>query len=472
MPMAPTALLIGGEWREAAERFDVRNPYDGTRVADVSRAVPADATAAIDGARPPVLSPYERAGVLSRARAHLAGQREAVARTVIAETGFTTKDVAGEIDRCLETLALSAEEAKRIAGEVVPFEGAPDGAGRFGYTRHEPLGIVVCITPFNAPLNTVAHKIAPAFAAGNAVILKPAERTPLSAALLCQALVEGGAPPGSISLLQGAGAEIGPALLADPRPAFFAFTGSTAVGKRIHAAAGLRRTQMELGSIAATLVLSDADPDIVAGAVAAAGYRKAGQVCTSVQLLFVEHTLGEAVTDALLERVGALRSGDPAIPDTEVGPVICASDAERIAGWVAEAEARGARVLAGGEREGCLVAPTLVDRVSQEMALRNREVFGPVVSIVPVRDLDEGIAEVNASPYGLAAGVFTNDLGRAQRCVEELEVGGVHVNQTSSARADLMPYGGWKESGFGHEGPGYAIREMTREKLVSIRAVP
>ena len=472
MSEVETGLLIGGAWRQGSSRLSVHNPFDGTEVAEVARAGPGDITAALDAARPPELAPYDRAVVLMRARDGLAARREEVAQVVIAESGFTVGDVAGEIDRCLETLALSAEEAKRLAGEVIPFGGAPGGAGRIGYTRREPLGIVVCITPFNAPLNTVAHKIAPAFAAGNAVVLKPSERTPLSAAMLCEALVEAGAPAGSISLLHGPGAELGPALLADPRPGFYAFTGSTAVGKRIHAAAGLRRTQMELGSIAATIVLADADPGTVAVGIAAAGYRKAGQVCTSVQLLFVEARAEPAVTEALATGVRALKFGDPAMAETDVGPVIAVAEAERIAGWIDEARAGGARLLAGGVRDGGLVAPTLLDHVAPGMALRDREVFGPVVSVVPFDALDDAIAAVNASPYGLAAGVFTNDLARGQHCIERLDVGAVHINQTSSARADLMPYGGWKDSGFGHEGPAYAIREMTREKLVSFRVAP
>ncbi|MEM7499116.1 MAG: aldehyde dehydrogenase family protein [Pseudomonadota bacterium] len=462
-------LFIDGVWRSSQARFADVNPYSGETLAEVAEASQEDIGAALDAAAPPAIAPYERAQVLLGARERLKARREAAIGLVVAETGFTRRDATGEFDRCLETLALSAEEAKRLAGEVVPFAGAPGGAGRWGHTRLYPVGTVVCITPFNAPLNTVAHKIAPAFAAGNAVILKPSEKAPLSAALLVEALAEAGAPAGSLALLHGAGAAIVPPLLADPRPGFYAFTGSTEVGRIVHRSAGLRRTQMELGSVSATIALADADPAAVARAVAQSGYRKAGQVCTSVQILLVEAPLAPALTDALTAAVEALTHGDPSSDDTDLGPVISAAAGTRIREWVAAAEAAGARLLRGGGGGGAMVPPVLLDRVGPDMAVTCREIFGPVVSIIPVADLDEAVGRVNASPYGLATGIFTNDLARAEHAVDRLETGAVHVNQTSSARADLMPYGGWKDSGFGHEGPAYAIRQMSREKLVSYR---
>ncbi|HIP78885.1 MAG TPA: aldehyde dehydrogenase family protein, partial [Kiloniellaceae bacterium] len=257
-----TGQLIGGFWTSTERRFSVINPYRREVVAEVCQAGPDEVHAVLAAASPPGQTPYERSEVLLRVRDRIAARDQDIIRVMVAESGFTVKDASGEVTRCLQTLTLCAEEAKRLAGDVVPFSGAPGGANRLGWTRLEPLGIVVAITPFNSPLNTVAHKVGPAFAAGNAVVLKPAEKTPLTAAMLCAAFVEAGAPAGSISLLQGKGSELGPALLDDPRPAFYAFTGSTAVGRKIHAGAGLRKTQMELGSIAATIVLSDADLDL------------------------------------------------------------------------------------------------------------------------------------------------------------------------------------------------------------------
>jgi succinate-semialdehyde dehydrogenase/glutarate-semialdehyde dehydrogenase len=370
----------------------------------------------------------------------------------------------------VETLRLSGEEARRLAGEVIPLEGAPQQAGRLAFTLRVPLGVVVAITPFNAPLNTPAHKIAPAFAAGNAVILKPSSSTPFTAALLVQALVDAGMPPGFLSLLQGSSALAG-RLLEDQRIRFYAFTGSTEVGRRIQQAAGLRRTQMELGSIACTIVCADADLEHALPRIVNAGYRKAGQVCTSVQLLLVQHARVDEVSRRLAAMVRALAYGDPTQPDTVVGPVISEAEARRIESWIAEAVSRGATCLAGGGRQGAVVAPTLLAGIDDSMTVACTEIFGPVVCILPFDTLDEAIARVNATPFGLAAGIFTNDLQAAFEAARRLEVGGVHVNETSSSRVDLMPYGGTKDSGFGREGPRYAILEMTEERIVTFTPI-
>jgi succinate-semialdehyde dehydrogenase/glutarate-semialdehyde dehydrogenase len=325
---------------------------------------------------------------------------------------------------------------------------------------------VVAITPFNAPLNTPAHKIAPAFAAGNAVILKPASSTPFTAALLVQALVDAGMPAGFLSLLHGSAA-LANSLLQDQRVRFYAFTGSTEVGRRIQQAAGLRRTQMELGSIACTIVCADADLDHALPRIVSAGYRKAGQVCTSVQLLLVQRACLDAVSGRLAGLVRALAYGDPTQPETVVGPVISEGEARRIEAWIAEAVSRGATCLAGGQRQDAVVAPTLLAGIDDSMTVACTEIFGPVVCILPFDTLDEAIERVNATPFGLAAGIFTNDLQAAFEAARRLEVGGVHVNETSSSRVDLMPYGGTKDSGFGREGPRYAMLEMTEERIVT-----
>jgi succinate-semialdehyde dehydrogenase/glutarate-semialdehyde dehydrogenase len=349
---------------------------------------------------------------------------------------------------------------------VIPLAGAPQQAGRIGFTLRVPLGVVVAITPFNSPLNTVAHKIAPAFAAGNAVILKPASATPLTACRLAEALVEAGVPRGFLSVLPG-GAPVADALIADERVRFFAFTGSTEVGRSIQSRAGLRRTQMELGSIACTILCDDANLDAALPKVVNASYRKAGQVCTSIQLLLTHQSLVAAVEARLTKLVQGLAYGDPYDPDTFVGPLISEKEAIRVEQWVEEAVAQGARRLAGGPRKGAVLPPVLLGSIDDSMKVGCREVFGPILCVVPFATLDEAIARVNATPYGLATGIFTNRLDDAFAAARRLEVGGVHVNETSSSRVDLMPYGGSKDSGFGREGPRYAVHEMTEERIVT-----
>jgi len=410
--------------------------------------------------------PFERGAILERAAALLEPRLDDFVRTMQMEAGFTASDATGEVRRCIQTLKLSAEEARRLAGEVVPLAGAPQQSGRIGFTLRVPLGVVVAITPFNSPLNTVAHKIAPAFAAGNAVILKPSSATPLTACKLAEVLLEAGVPRGFLSVLPGS-APVADWLIADERVRFFAFTGSTEVGRSIQQRAGLRRTQMELGSIACTIICDDARLDVALPKVVNAGYRKAGQVCTSVQLLLVHQSIVEDVQSRLAKLVQALPYGDPGNPDTVVGPLISEQEAIRVESWVEEAVAKGASRLAGGARKGAVVPPVLLASIDDSMKVGCREVFGPIVCIVPFASLDEAIARVNATPYGLATGIFTNRLDDAFAAARRLEVGGVHVNETSSSRVDLMPYGGSKDSGFGREGPRYAVHEMTEERIVT-----
>jgi succinate-semialdehyde dehydrogenase/glutarate-semialdehyde dehydrogenase len=409
---------------------------------------------------------FERGAILERAAALVEQRQDAFVSAMQMEAGFTATDAGGEVRRCVQTLKLSAEEARRLAGEVIPLAGAPQQAGRMGFTLRVPLGVVLAITPFNSPLNTVAHKIAPAFAAGNAVILKPASATPLTAFRLAEVLLEAGVPAGFLSVIPGR-AQVAEWLIADERVRFFAFTGSTEVGRSIQARAGLRRTQMELGSIAFTILCDDARLDAALPKVVNAGYRKAGQVCTSVQLLLAHRSIAGEVERQLAQKVKALKHGDPRDPDTFVGPLISEKEAIRVEAWIEEAVARGAQRLAGGARKGASIPPTLLTGIDDSMKVGCQEVFGPLVCVVPFDTLDEAIARVNATPYGLATGIFTNRLEDAFRAARRLEVGGVHVNETSSSRVDLMPYGGSKDSGFGREGPRYAVHEMTEERIVT-----
>ena len=415
------------------------------------------------------LTAHDRGAILDRAAALIESRGEAIVEVLRSEAGFTLTDAQGELKRCIQTFRLSAEEARRLVGEMIPLEGAPQQGGRIGFTIPVPLGVICAITPFNAPINTVAHKIAPALAAGNAVVVKPSSSTPMAANLLAQALIDAGLPAGLISVLHG-GAAVARALIEEPVIRFFAFTGSTEVGRDIQQRAGLRRTQMELGSIAFTVLCADANLDTAIPKIVGAGYRKAGQVCTSIQNLLVERSRLEEVQARLVAAVKALPAGDPHDPTTQVGPVISVASAERIDGWIQQATAKGARLLAGGPRQGALIPPTLLADVPRECDVSCQEVFGPVMTIEPFDSIDDAIARVNWTPYGLATGFFTNRLDFAMKAVRRLHVGGVHINETSSSRVDLMPYGGTKDSGFGREGPRYAIHEMSEMRMVSLTA--
>lgn len=459
--MAEIGSIVNGDDRADGPPIVVLDKYHLTEAGRVRTATPrdvADAMGAAAAYAAAPLPPPQRAAALARAAELLEARREAIVRAMAVEAGFPRADADGEIARAAATLRLSSEEATRIAGHVMPFEGAV--AGRIGFTLRVPLGIVVAITPFNAPLNTPAHKVGPALAAGNAVILKPSEKTPTPADMLVRALLGAGFPGGAVQTVQG-GPETAGALLADPRPPFVAFTGSTAAGAAIQRAAGLRRTQMELGSIASTIVLADADIARAARLCAGASFRKAGQVCTSIQTLYVARATEAAFRDAYLGHAGALRAGDPAANGTDVGPMISEAAAARMQDLIG-----GADVRMGGARERAVLAPTVI--ASPGPAFLSEEAFGPVAALIPVDGLDEAVARVNATPYGLAAGVFTASLDAAFAAAQRLRVGGVHVNETSSNRVDLMPYGGTEASGFGREGSAYAVHEMSEERLVTI----
>ncbi len=466
------ALLIDGKWTAGeGARIEVLDKYRLQPFAAVSTASEAQVTQMIAAAeaafRRGAPIAYERGAILERAAQLMEGRLADFVRTMQAEAGFTASDAAGEVRRCIQTLKLSAEEARRLAGDVIPLEGAPQQEGRLAFTLRVPLGVVAAITPFNSPLNTVTHKLAPALAAGNAVILKPSSNTPVTACKLAEVLLEAGVPAGFLSVLHGRG-EVVKHLLEDQRVRFFAFTGSTEVGRSIQQAAGLRRTQMELGSIAFTILCDDADLDKALSKVASAGYRKAGQVCTSVQILLVQEAVLSQVEAELTEKVKALKYGDPKAADTVVGPLISEKEARRVESWIEEAVAKGARRLAGGPRQGPVVPPTLLAGIDDSMQVGCCEIFGPVVCLVPFKALDNAIERVNATPFGLATGIFTNRLLDALEAAKRLEVGGVHINETSSSRVDLMPYGGSKDSGFGREGPRYTIHEMTEERIVTV----
>ncbi|SNR54368.1 aldehyde dehydrogenase family protein [Puniceibacterium sediminis] len=451
--------------------FEVLDKYHLTPVSTGQEAGPAQLERMIDRAdaafQAGAPGPHERGEILDRAARLIAERAAEVAHVIMAESGFTAADARGEVNRCLQTLRLSAEEARGLRGEIVPISGAPGQSRRMAFTLRVPLGVVLAVTPFNSPLNTVTHKIAPAFAAGNAVIVKPASATPLTTLKLAELLTEAGMPPGFLSVLLG-GSAITQAAIADPRIRFIAFTGSTGVGRAIQSAAGLRRTQMELGSIAFTVLCDDGDLDRALPRIVGASYRKAGQVCTSVQCALVHRSRLAETQARLVKEVRAVRFGDPAQDGVLTGPLISEESARRVETWIDEAMDAGATRLVGGARNGAVVPPTLLSDVTPDMRVVREEVFGPVLCLIPFDTIDEAIGMINATPYGLATGVFTNRLDQAFDFARRLDVGGVHINETSSSRVDLMPYGGTKDSGFGREGPKYAVEEMTEQRIITI----
>jgi succinate-semialdehyde dehydrogenase/glutarate-semialdehyde dehydrogenase len=470
--MHEARLYIDGEWVDGERRTPVLDKFTEQPAAELhhaSAAQVAAATRAVAAAqREHTLTPYERYTVLSRASELLAERADAFVRTLVEEGGFTLSDSAREVERGGQTLLLSAEEAKRIHGEVVPLNGAPGGNGRLAFTVRRPVGVVCASTPFYAPVNTGLHKVAPAIAAGNGVVLKPSTYTPVTSELIVRLLLDAGLPAGLIALVHGGGDGAASHLLADPVPSFYAFTGSTEVGRVIRGAIGLRRAQLEMGSLSSTIVCEDAELEACVTRCVSAGFRKAGQICTSIQRLYVHEAVLDDVVDALAAALDGREAGDPRDPGSFIGPVISRASAERIETWIRRAQDGGATIVRGGTRHGTVVAPTVLTDVPPDAEIMTREVFGPVVAIRPFESLDAVIDEANATPFGLAAGIFTRDIGAALTAAERLEMGSVHINETSNSRVDLMPYSGAKASGVGREGPRYAIEEMTEERLITI----
>jgi glyceraldehyde-3-phosphate dehydrogenase (NADP+) len=466
-------MFVAGNWTDAAETIEVTNPFDGSVVDTVPRGRVADVDAAIAGAVEGArimraTSGYDRSLFLRKAAQLLSDRSEDFARTISLEEGKTLAESRFEVSRGVQTLELSAEEAKRLGGEVLPLDGAPGGAGKFGFTLRVPCGVVAAITPFNFPLNLVCHKVGPALAGGNAVVIKPASDTPLTALKLVEVLLEAGAPPLAVSCVTGSGGEIGDALCRDARVRKISFTGSRDVGEHICKIAGLKRVTMELGSNAPLIVMDDADLEKVAHATAVTGFANAGQVCISAQRVITDRRVYGDFLDALVPKVETITVGNPLDAVTKMGPMIRERDAVRVKSWIDEAAAAGARVLRGGGHRGTLFEPTILADVDPRMKVSCDELFGPAVAVTPASDLDEAIRIANDTPYGLSAAIFTQDIDRALRFAREVDSGNLHINWGTMWRADLMPYGGLKESGMGKEGPKYAVEEMTETKTVII----
>ena len=469
--METSLNYIGGEWVDATEHDVVRLPYDDTPVGRVPRAGTGAVDQAVAAARRASaamreLANCERADLLMRVHDLMQRDLAEFGRLICAETGKPVKEARIEAERCLSTLFAAAHEARQVRGEVVPMDFAAMGKGRMAVTVREPVGVIGCITPFNFPLNLGLHKIGPALAAGNTVVHKPASKTPLSASRLARTMEEAGVPKGAYNLITGGGSTIGAALAAHADVAMLTFTGSAEVGRTIKARSGLKKVTLELGNNSAVIVEPDADLATAAVRTVQGAFANSGQVCISVQRVFVQERVADEFIDRVKAATEALRIGHPYEDSTDISSLIDETEAVRVENWIAEAVSRGGVVVTGGRRSFATIAPCVLTGVADSCDISCREAFGPVVAIYRYRELDEAIQRANATPYGLQAGIFTNDLGRAFRAARRIEVGGVMINDVPAWRADHMPYGGVKESGMGREGPKFAIEEMTELKLI------
>jgi acyl-CoA reductase-like NAD-dependent aldehyde dehydrogenase len=472
--MIESKLFIGGRWVDGGAPLEVKNKYNGQIVGTVETARQADVAGAVAAAEKAALvlaemPAHRRAEILQRT-AHLIRERkEEIAKTIAAEAGKALKFARIEADRAMSTFSIAAEEAKRIHGETFALDAVPAGEGYFGFWVRRPVGVVAAITPFNFPLNLVAHKVAPAIAAGNSLVLKPANTTPLTAVLLCQILQEAGVPDGGVNLVNGSGSTVGDWLVGDPRVAKITFTGSPAVGRQILSHAGIKKVTLELGNTSPVIIAPDADLDLVAKRCAVGAYYNSGQVCISVQRIYGDRKIHEAFTEKFVRASEAMVVGDPLDEKVDVGPMIDLREAERIESWVREAASGGAKILTGGRREGPVYWPTVLTNVKPEMKVVADETFAPVASVIPYDDFEEALQLADKTEYGLQASVFTRDLNRVLKAIQRLNFGGVIINDTPNFRADHMPYGGNRQSGLGREGLRFAIEEMTNIQMVAIR---
>jgi glyceraldehyde-3-phosphate dehydrogenase (NADP+) len=464
-------IFLAGNWVDKPKKIEVRNPYDNSVVDTVPKADAEDLEKAlafaVRGAKVMAkLKAHERWKVLRKAADLIAARNDELGQIISKEEGKVIAEGRGEANRAVETIMGSAEEAKRLHGETVPLDADPTGGNKFGFTLRVPCGVVAAIAPFNFPLNLVAHKVGPALAAGNTVIIKPASDTPLSALKLTEILLEAGLPPEGIQCLTGSGGEIGDALVADRRVRKVTFTGSREIGERICHMAGIKKVTMELGSNAPLIIMPDADLNKAATAIASTGYGNAGQTCISTQrVLAAKKTYGDLL-GLLKPKVEALTTGNQLDEKSKVGPMVKESEAVRVEQWIDEAVAGGARLVAGGGRRGAIYFPAVVADVHPDMRMSRDELFGPAVGVTAFDSIEEALALANDSVYGRSAGIFTENLEWAMKFAREAEAGNLHINWGTQWRVDLMPYGGLKDSGFGKEGPRYAVEEMSELKMV------
>ena len=466
------ALLVDGEWLETGDWIEVRSPFDGSLVGRVAKGGAAEVRRAIDAAERAMLEPmpaHQRAEILVRVAAALGHRADEAAQLISGEAGKPLKAARVEVARAMSTYTMAAVQARTLTGQMVPMDASQAGEGKLAFTIRVPIGVIGAISPFNFPLNLVAHKIAPALAAGCAVVLKPATQTPLSALLLAELETEAGLPPGWLNVLVGPSAEIGDVLVEDERVKLITFTGSGAVGWKLRERAPRKRVNLELGNATPVIVEADADIDGAAAKLAGNAFSFAGQSCISVQRIYVQRSVYDDFKASFLPRVEALNVGDPGDEDTDVGPLIATSERDRVLEWIDQARDGGATILTGGTLDGDLLRPTVVERPTPDAHLACDEAFGPVCTLQPYDTLDEAVALANGTRYGLQAGIFTRSIAAANYAAGCLEFGGVTVNEAPTFRADQMPYGGVKDSGNTREGPAWAVREMTEERLVVIQ---
>ncbi len=466
-------LFIGGKWVEAGSYTTLYSPYSGEAVAEVASATVQEVDLAIQAAvraKPAMraMPAHQRAVILEKLAAKLQERREEAARIIALEAAKPLKTALGEVDRTVQTYKFAAEEAKRIHGETIPLDAAPGGENRLGYTVREPIGVIGAITPFNFPMNLVAHKVGPAIASGNTIVLKPAGQTPLSSYFIAELLQEAGLPDGALNVVTGSGGVIGDAIVTDPRIAMITFTGSPAVGIAIRSKAGLKRVTLELGSNSAVIIDKGVNIDAIIPRCVTGAFANQGQVCISLQRVYVHEDLFEQFADKFVEATNRQIVGDPLNPATDVSAMISKKDVDRSLEWIEEAKRHGAIVAAGGYADGGVLQPTVLLNVDPSAQVSCKEVFAPIVLINKVKSVDEAIDLVNASDFGLQAGIYTENIRTALDAADKLHVGGVMIGDIPTFRVDQMPYGGVKQSGIGREGLKYAVEEMTEMKLVVI----
>ncbi|RXY99950.1 aldehyde dehydrogenase family protein [Fictibacillus sp. S7] len=469
--LAGQKMFVGGSWVNRENVIEVRDPQDNTVIDTVPAASKEDMLSCIElakeGAKIAAAMPvYERMAVIHRAADYIEANKEKYASIIAQEGSKTIREAAKETARCIQTLRISAEEARRIHGETIPFDQMEGSQNRVGYYQRFPIGIIGAITPFNDPLNLVAHKVGPAIASGNAIIVKPATVTPLSALLLAEAFSQSGLPPKVLSVITGHGSEIGDVLVTHPAVRMISFTGGVEAGEEIVKKAGLKKISMELGSNSPVIVLEDADLGEAVDSTVSGAFWAAGQNCLSVQRIYVQRSVMEKFEEEFVQQTNQYRVGDKLSELTDMGPLITEKEAIRVENLVNEAIKKGAELLTGGERKGAFYSPTVLKNVPEHCSIAREEIFGPVVLLFEVENVDEAIEKANAVSYGLQGGIFTKNMDQAQKAIANMEVGGIMINDSSDYRIDAMPFGGVKKSGLGREGIKFAIQEMTEPKVV------
>lgn len=464
-------MLIGEKWVDKEEKIEVRNPFNNELIDTVPSGDSKDVKGAYQAAEEGFkinrsLAVHQRISILYKTAEIIKDRHEEFAKTIATEGSKTIKEARKEVSRCIDTITISAEEARRIVGETIPFDSREGSENRVGYYYRFPIGIILAITPFNDPLNLVAHKVGPAIAGGNAVVLKPATVTPLSALKLGEAMIEAGLPWKILNIVTGYGSKIGDDLVEDPRARMISFTGGTEAGEDIVKKAGLKKISMELGSNSPVIVMDDADLEQAVELSVSGAFWAVGQNCIGVQRIYIHQDVYDQFEKMFVERTKKMKVGYQLDEDTDMGPMITESEAERVEMWVKEALLSGAELLTGGKRKGTLFEPTVFRNMPSAAKLNCEEVFGPVVNLYKVTSLDEAITLANTVKYGLHGAIFTRSLSHAFRAIKELDVGGVMVNDSTDYRIDMMPFGGVKWSGLGREGIKFALLEMTEPKVV------